>query len=57
MSKECSRMEDGQTVHSGDNHGAIHDIEVQLDGDNPIIPAVNKLNTVPIRRTRRRGYR
>lgn len=42
--KEWSRMEDVQTEHSGDYHGAIHDVEVQLGGDNPTIPAVDKLD-------------
>ena len=37
-------MEDVQTEHSGDYHGAIHDVEVQLGGDNPTIPAVDKLD-------------
>lgn len=38
-------MEDVQAVHGGDDHGAIHDVEVQLGGDNPTIPAVGKLNS------------
>lgn len=37
-------MENVQAEHSSDDHGAIHDIKVQLGRDNPTIPAVAKLD-------------
>lgn len=37
-------MEDVQTVHRGDDHGAIHDVEVQFVLDDPTFPAVDELN-------------
>ena len=38
-------MEDVQAVHRSDDHGAIHDVEVQFILDDPTFPAVDKLNS------------
>ena len=37
-------MEEIQTVHRGDDHGTIHDVEVQFVCDDPPLPTIDKLD-------------
>ena len=43
-SKEPSGVENVQAKHRGDDHGAVHDVEIQFILDDPTLPAVDKLN-------------
>ena len=43
-SEQAAGVEEVQAVHRSDDHGAVHDVEVQFVTDDPAIPAVDELD-------------
>ena len=39
-----ARVEGVQAVHREENHSTIHNVEVDLGGDDPAVPTVGELN-------------